>query len=66
MKKDCQNIEALFLNYINKSATKKLNNYIENHLLTSTSVSDTQPLYKSKIKNYGNLEDALEKGTGNY
>lgn len=37
-----------------------------NNILTSTSVSDTQPLYKSKIKNYGNLEDALEKGTGIY
>ena len=37
-----------------------------NNILTSTSISDTQPLYKSKIQNYGNLEDALEKGTGIY
>ena len=37
-----------------------------NNILTSTSVSDTQPLYKSKIQNYGNLEDALKKGTGIY
>ena len=37
-----------------------------NNILTSTSVSDTQPLYESQIQNYGNLEDALKKGTGIY